>query len=72
MPEYIVWVRDDRVALIGPFATLEALSAYERSANRDEDDPRWQSVTLSDPPDPVSVVAPQDPTPSEWPKELYE
>lgn len=45
-PIYILYMRDDRAWLVGPFPDHTAAGAWGH-ANNPEDDPRWQTIQLS-------------------------
>lgn len=46
---YIVLMRHRRLWIVGPFATMEALSEWgDRTQRQGHDDPRWQSIELPD------------------------
>ena len=63
---YIIRIRDAAFDIVGPFANQTELSAWgTKNQAESEDDPRWQSVYLSDPDKAVRVSTPEEAAP--WP-----
>jgi hypothetical protein len=48
MAEYILVMRDDHYAVVGPFTATDWLD-WQDWCDTHGDDPRWQSIELSDP-----------------------
>lgn len=48
MPEYVICMRDDRYYLIGPFDDQAKMRAWGDEELKRTEDPRWQSIELSD------------------------
>lgn len=48
MAEYVICMRDDRYYLIGPFDDKAKMRAWGNEELRRTQDPRWQSIELTD------------------------
>lgn len=61
MHHYVIRMRDDSYAVVGPFPSQSAAAEWgERDQARDGDDPRWQVLRLADP-HAVTVLPAPDP-----------
>lgn len=50
MSTYIMVMRDDCYCLVGPFASHDTAGEWGRDpVNNPSDDPRWQTIELTDP-----------------------
>ena len=64
MDHFIMVLRDTSAWLVGPFVSQDAAACWGYTAYSHHDDPRWQTIRLANPAEPLPLISPDGPLPA--------
>jgi len=64
MHYFLMVMRDTSAWLVGPFVSQAVAARWGYSAYSPDDDPRWQTIWLANPAEPLPLISPDWPLPA--------